>query len=172
MVARTVRSMTVRSMIAAVALFSLAACSESSATDPPPIPTPSPSPSLSAAQEIAWDRGAQAALRNSLAAALNFYTDAATYEGLDPGAIAEIEPSLAYLEGDRASSDDLTISIAVPTRAGGHVYGAAALSSSGRCFTIRDDRGEPEDETTYGVIHDGSACTGNAALSADADRWP
>jgi hypothetical protein len=161
MVRRITRSAAVAAMVA-----SAVACASDAASEQPIVPATSPSVSeASSAQEIAWDRAAQASLRNSLAAALTYYTDAASFDGLTPETIAEIEPSLAYVGAAEPSRDDLTLSVAVARK--GQIYAAAAMSGSGRCYTIRDDR----DHTTYGVIDDGSDCTGDAALDASQPTW-
>ncbi|HSL11988.1 MAG TPA: hypothetical protein VLA82_11800 [Actinomycetota bacterium] len=126
---------------------------------------------MSGAADIAADRSAQASLRTSLTAAVTYYTDAATYGGLTPGEIRTIEPDLDYVPGDAPSADDSTLSITVPPDGEGDVYAAAALPDSGMCFTIRDDRSK-ESATTFGVITDGSPCTGEAALLPAETRWP
>ena len=159
MVPRIARSMTVAAL-----LLAAAACASGATPEQAVVAVPSPSASISA-QDIAWDRSAQSSLRNSLAAALTHYTDAASYEGLTPETIAFIEPSFTYVEAEQPSTDDATLSVAVVRQ--GEVYAAAALSGSGRCFTIRDDR----ERTTHGVIEDGSACTGAAALDSADRTW-
>jgi hypothetical protein len=122
-------------------------------------------------QALVADRGAQASLRNSLAAARTYHADASTYEGLTPHEIGQIEPSLAYVRHGEPSTGEGVLSIAVPREGEGQVYAAAALSSSGTCFTIGDDRRE-ERGTSYGVVDDGVACTGDVALEAEDPNWP
>lgn len=66
-------------------------------------PAPSASPTLSPASE------AQSALRNALAAALTYYTDGATFVGLDPKTAESIEPSLIFNTSSTAVEGEISI---------------------------------------------------------------
>ncbi len=108
---------------------------------------------------------AQSSLRNSLAAAKTLFTDTDDYSGISVEAMAQIEPSLNYVDGSIASTGATEISIYTN---GSNVYAAAALSDSGTCLYVKDDA---TTGTTYGT-GPGSACTGqDAADSATAASW-
>jgi len=110
------------------------------------------------------DRGEDEAARSSLRAAANaaktVFLDHGSYEGLTPGGLASVEPSLTWVDG--ASPGPSTISVAsTPT-----AVGLAARSASGACFYLRDDA---SGGTTYGS---GATCTGAAALGgATSPSW-
>lgn len=112
-----------------------------------------------AARDIADDRSTQASLRNALVAAKTRFTDTGSYDDVTAADLSAIEPDLTYTDGP--SLDVRTISFDV---SGGRI-GLAALSSSGTCFTVRDD---PLTGVTYGS---GTTCTGTAALAAAAPSW-
>lgn len=154
---------------AIAAALVLLSCSGSGAT-PAAVPTPERSVPADVVETV-HDRAAQAALRSSLVAAISYFIDYDTYEGLTPALIVEIEPSLDYVGAERLSTDPAVVSITVPHDKAGMVYAAAVRSESGTCFAIRDDRAE-KDGTTYGVVGEGPSCTGKDALSASDDRWP
>ncbi len=102
------------------------------------------------------DALAQGTLRNALAAAKTLFTESGTYDGLGPADLAGVEPSRTYTDGP--STDPQTVSVAMQ----GSTAAMAAMSPSGTCFTIKDDA---DGGVTYGT---GTACTGQAALSAAA----
>jgi hypothetical protein len=116
---------------------------------------------VTAVQQIdhSQDAAAQSALRNAMVAAKTLFTDNGTYDGLGPGDLAGIEPSLTYVDGP--SPDARTVSVAMQ----GSVAGMAAMSPSGTCFYVKDDA---VGGVTFGS---GTVCTGQAALAAAGASW-
>jgi len=115
---------------------------------------------LAAAAE-AKDREAQSTLRNGLAAAKTAYTDTASYAGVTPEVLVQIEPSLTFISGPSTARN--TVSVAATDQS----IGLAAMSESGTCFWLRDD--ESGGGTAYGS---GAPCTGAAALAgATGPLW-
>jgi hypothetical protein len=105
------------------------------------------------------DAAAQTTLQGAMAAAKTIFLDDTSYAGMNPAALAEVEPSLTYTDGPSPALP--TISVAsTPT-----AVGLAVMSASGTCFYMKDDAAAG---TTYGS---GTTCTGQAALSAAAPSW-
>jgi hypothetical protein len=110
------------------------------------------------AADIASDRSAQSSVRNAVAAAKTAWTDASTYAGVTPEALAAIEPSLTFTSG--ASTADTVVSVAFADQEAG----IAALSTTGTCFWWHEAAGEQY----YGS---GTPCTGQAAFAAADPSW-
>lgn len=92
------------------------------------------------------DRVAQSDLRNTLAAALTYFTDGDTFVGFDPEQALLIEPSLEYDTSPLASVGIVSIrDVAVD-----HVL-LVTRSESGHVFCVADDR-TASGGTTYGTI--------------------
>jgi len=104
----------------------------------------------------ASDEVAQSGLLKSLAAATVIYTANDSYSGTTRKAMADVDPSLRYLDFDASSTGPSEISIGVCTQS--DCYVAAALSESGTCYYLRDDA---TDGTLFG--------TGDAALCSAVD---
>jgi hypothetical protein len=106
------------------------------------------------------DAAAQTTLQGAMAAAKTIFLDGSSYQGANPAAFAEVEPSLTYTDGPSAALG--TVSVAsTPT-----TVGLSVMSASGTCFYMKDDATAG---TTYGS---GLTCTGQAALSgAAAASW-
>jgi hypothetical protein len=115
--------------------------------------------------DIGPDAKAQADLRNATVAAKTMYTDGSTYKRADASAtgLVTVEPALCYVDGATASFPVNAVcesgsgSASVSVYASRNVWAAAAMSTSGVCWWIRD---EAAVGTTYGQ---GATCTGNAA---------
>jgi type IV pilus assembly protein PilA len=118
-------------------------------------------PTFLGARQRAQNRAAQSDLRNTIAAAKTWYTDADTYTGLTDVTIATIEPSLTYLPAASASTTaNQDTSVAV--NATGTVFGAARMSAAGNCYHITD----VATGATPGTFRNEDAtCTGNQALT-------
>ncbi|MEM9520704.1 MAG: discoidin domain-containing protein [Actinomycetota bacterium] len=102
-------------------------------------------PTYLGARARAQDRTAEATLRTGIATASAVFTDAASFTGADPTALAEAEPGFRYVDSTSISVDDMTLSVASSTD--GTVWGAAVRSDSGTCFFTRVDS---EGQTTSG----------------------
>lgn len=98
-----------------------------------------PSPTVS---EALPSEKAKASLRNTLVAALTYFTDGATFEGFDPAKATSIEPTVAFnsesaaIEGEVSIRDVTTQTLLLVTK-----------SSDGNVFCIAQVGGR----TTYGV---------------------
>jgi hypothetical protein len=115
---------------------------------------------LAEARVRAQDKGAQSDLRNALVAAKTMRIDAGTYADASTTALASIEPSLSYVEGEIISSPSTISAFAVDDE-----WAAARMSESGTCFWIKDSASTG---TTYGS---GLPCTGHAAMKAVGAGW-
>ncbi len=103
---------------------------------------------------------ARASLRNALSAALAIRDTRGSFAVATPDELGVVEPSLAYLPGDRESVSAVSVSV----HAEDGLFAAAARSADGTCYWIRDDGVEQ----TFGS---GTPCTGDAALAASGARW-
>lgn len=133
-------------------------------------------PTFLGARERAQDRAAQSSLRNALTAAKTIFTDNEDYADATVTELQASEPSLTFVDGATDSDDQNTVSVdsSDPDGIGNdHLFGAAALSNSGKCFFIRDNTRGPG--TQFGVDESDTApdnCDGATALgSADQDSW-
>ncbi len=124
-------------------------------------------PTFLGARERAQDRAAQSSLRNGLTGAKVIFTDSEDYGDANVTALQAAEPSLEFTEAE--STDQNMVSV---SSSASNLFGAAALSNSGKCFFIKDNTQGPG--TTYGVEDPSATCTGANALSgttADDDSW-
>jgi hypothetical protein len=109
----------------------------------------------SAASPADQDRDAQATLRNALVAAKTLYADRATYKGLSPAMLAEIEPNVAFVTSPKASSEKVSVRVEGPKR-----LVLVTRSASGNVFCIAD--AIEGAGVTYG--------TANATAAADCSQ--
>jgi len=100
-------------------------------------------PTFLGARERAQDRGAQSNLRNGLAAAKVWFTDAELYTGFTAAEGDIIEPSLTW-DDDGTAAPVGTVDIAIATATDMHLV---AQSASGTYFCVHD---ASPSGTTYG----------------------
>ncbi len=107
------------------------------------------------------DRGAQATLRNALAAALTAYTDAQSFDRVGPEQIGPIEPSLDFVGDVTATTGAVSINLAK-----GDSIVMSVMSGTGRPFCI----GHEADRTVYGTVD----AVGARSLDdcGDSPAWP
>jgi hypothetical protein len=110
----------------------------------------------------AGDLQAQSNLRLALQTAKTTLLDDATYGSAGYGQLSLLDPSLTYVDATQTSTGPNVVSV----EAGHGAWGAAALSSSGTCFYVRDVM---PGGTAYGS---GEVCTGQAAMGATASSFP
>ena len=141
-------------------------------------------PTFLGARKRAQDRGAQADLRNAIAAAKTAYTDVDNYSKATEAAadLPAIEPSLTFVAAGvaSASGNNFAVSVAVSNVAAGdsQVWAAARLSASGTCMYLKDVAATGgagagnTPGTWYGTDDTAPVCTGTQALaSATLTRW-
>jgi type IV pilus assembly protein PilA len=128
-------------------------------------------PTFLGARTRAQNRAAQSDLRNALVAAKTIYTDNSSYAlAIETAAtgLPSVEPSLNYVAAATASSV-ATPSLSVAATA--TTWGAARMSASATCYTIRDDAAVG---TRYGQNTTAASCTGtwaNTAANTAATSW-
>ncbi|MCU1458374.1 MAG: prepilin-type N-terminal cleavage/methylation protein [Actinomycetia bacterium] len=123
-------------------------------------------PTFLGARSRAQDKSAQSSLRNSLTAAKTIYTDSEDYSKATPAALLGVEPSLAFVDATTGSAGPKSVSVSATTS----VIAMAAVSSSGKCYVIRDNvgpasTGNPQG-TTFGTFTSNPA-TGACQPPAD-----
>ena len=118
-------------------------------------------PTFLGTQNKAKDRSAQSSLRNTVTAAKTIYTDGSTYVTATPAALLATEPSLTFAATDVASTKATDVSVNTTAT----VFYAAALSSSGECYYVKDDINAGTSYFKTGVAAD---CTGTKAAAATA----
>ena len=116
-------------------------------------------PTFLGARETAQERATQSNLRISQTTAMVVYTEYGDFDQINRTRLRQAEPSLTWLAGNIASTDDARLSVSV--NAAGDEFGAAALSDSGTCFYIRLREGG---STLYGESTT-ATCTGDSALT-------
>jgi hypothetical protein len=153
-----------RTVLAAVFLVCLAACSAGSTAQSQDLKA------LAAAQ----DQSAQSDLANTLMAAKIIYSGNASFSQADSSAsgLATSDPTLCYVGASTPSvatapkcesgQGDASISVA----ASDNTWSAARMSASGTCFWIKDDSSSG---TKFGS---GTPCTGVAAAGAASMAFP
>ncbi|HVL90757.1 MAG TPA: prepilin-type N-terminal cleavage/methylation domain-containing protein [Actinomycetota bacterium] len=99
-------------------------------------------PTFLGARKRAQDRAAQSNIRNAFTAEKTIYTDAQAYaahdddlDGSGSADLAEIEPSLTFVNTDPPTATGNTVSIVL---VGSTVY-VMGKSASGACFYLRDN---------------------------------
>jgi type IV pilus assembly protein PilA len=120
-------------------------------------------PTFLGARKRAQDAVAKTSLRNALAAANVMYTDNQSFAAADENAttgLPTVETSLTYSNTTTASTGAKVASLS----AAATTWGAAALSSSGTCFTIKVVA--PAMTVTYGSGATAANCTGTTAVGA------
>jgi type IV pilus assembly protein PilA len=104
-------------------------------------------PTLLGARTRAQDRAAQADLRGSLVAAKTMFSDGSTYGSADETAngLVKVETELCYVNqgtpsvASNAVCDSGTGASSISVAPNGTTsWAAARMSTSGRCFTLRD----------------------------------
>jgi type IV pilus assembly protein PilA len=116
-------------------------------------------PTFLGARNRANDRAAQSDLRNALAAAKVYFTDADTYAGFDNLDGEAIEPSLDFAVGGANSQDVVHIGTVTATEVAMYT-----LSASSQAFCIADSS-----TTAPGTVRgrDGSSTWANCFAAAD-----
>lgn len=131
-------------------------------------------PTFLGARTRAQDRAAQSSLRNALTSAKTIFTDNEDYAEATASALQETEPSLQFVTGSSTGQNEVSVASDDTASPAGrdNLFGAAALSNSGKCFYIRDNTAGPG--TQFGVDEDPDPadCTGTLALTlADGDAF-
>jgi hypothetical protein len=107
----------------------------------------------------AKDVQAQLTANQAVTAVQELYAERGSFQGVDPAALKQFEPSFTYTSGASTGPND----VSVAATAGG--VGVAVMSASGTCYFAYD--------TGSGIrFGTGSPCTGQAATSASAVGWP
>jgi type IV pilus assembly protein PilA len=128
-------------------------------------------PTFLGARTRAQNKAAQSDLRNALVAAKTIYTDSSAYTLADEVAatgLPSVEPSLDYVGSAVAST---VAAPAISVDAGTTDWGAARMSASATCYTLRDDAASG---TKYGQTTTAANCTGawaNVAANSGANAW-
>ncbi len=104
----------------------------------------------------AGDAQAQTNLRAALAAATTAFMDGGSFSSATATELSALEPSFEYVDSPAASTGPSVLSV----RAAEQAWGAAVLSSSGKCFYVRSVGGTQ----AYGT-GDADVCTGDAAMA-------
>lgn len=112
------------------------------------------------AQTVAFDREAQADLRNAMVAAKTHYTDGSTYAGFDPEVAEFIAPSLVWYANTSASPGVISINVATDDD-----VVLSTKSGSGQAFCIAEHDKLPGAGIYYGRMDafgatDAMSCTG------------
>jgi hypothetical protein len=110
------------------------------------------------------DTETQVALRRAIVASKTVEGDRGSLEGIELRDLASLDGSLCLVAGNLSAADGtcatgtgpVVVSVAFH---GPHAVAAAALSSSGTCFWVRDDGFRSQ----YGTV---AACSGAEALTA------
>jgi len=100
----------------------------------------------------AQDKAAESSLRNAVAASKVFFTDGATYTGLN-SSVAEIEPSLTWAGNEPATVGTISIDLADHG-----VFVLSTRSESGHLFCVGNDESSGD---TFGTV-DGYGATSAA----------
>src|SRR4051812_17728845 len=114
-------------------------------------------PTFLGARDRAHDKAAASDLRNAVAAAKTFYTDAATYTGFTTAAAMLIEPGLAWHVGGAAPTGS---NVNVESAAGQTLL-LTRFSESGTYFCAVDDgthATEHKGDTTYASVDTAAEC--------------
>jgi type IV pilus assembly protein PilA len=122
-------------------------------------------PTFLASRGKAQDRSAQSSLRNTLTAAKSLYTDSQDYSTVTQTAMQTAEPSLTYgASSSTASTGPTNVSLNGGST-GSKIFYAAALSSSGVCYYIKDDINAG---TTYAKLSTPATTTATTGCTAAA----
>ena len=121
-------------------------------------------PTFLASRGKAQDRSAQSSLRNALTAAKSLYTDSQDYSTVTTTAMGTAEPSLSYVASSAPSTKPTEVSFNGGST-GSKVFYAAALSSSGVCYYIKDD---VNGGTTYAKLSTPATTTATTGCTAAA----
>ena len=116
-------------------------------------------PTFLGARTRAQDKAAQSDLRNALVAAKTLYTDTSSYAGATATGLATVEPSLNYVA---AATDSTVAAPSVSVSAAPTIWGAARMSASGTCYTIKDTAAAG---TRFGSTATAADCDGAWAVA-------
>ena len=122
-------------------------------------------PTFLGARERAQNRAAQSNLRNGIAAAKVFFTDADTYSGFDAAEGATIEPSLTWVDGVGVALN--TVNTDLDAADPDNVILLQTLSASGSSFCLADNATGPG--IVRGADPAGGAFADYAACDAATD---
>jgi type IV pilus assembly protein PilA len=129
-------------------------------------------PTFLGARQRAQDRAAQSDLRNAVAAAKTYYTDADSYNPPTGSTIdaelSAIEPSLNFQPGTSGATDEVGVDVGPD----GQIFGAARLSASGTCFLVKDIASGANAGTWYTSTTGGSCdADATATVTGWASSW-
>ena len=120
-------------------------------------------PTFLGARTRAQNKAAQSDLRNALVAAKTMYTDTSSYalatESSATG-LPTVEPSLNYVA---AATDSTVAAPSVSVSAAPTIWGAARMSASGTCYTIKDTAAAG---TRFGSTATAADCDGAWAVAS------
>ena len=120
-------------------------------------------PTFLASRGKAQDKSSQSSLRNTVTAAKTLFTDSNDYATATSTALTAAEPSLKFNDSATASTAPTMVSVNGGTSTSTTFY-AAALSSSGKCYFIRDVAAAgTTGGTQYAVAPTGATCTTGTA---------
>jgi type IV pilus assembly protein PilA len=123
-------------------------------------------PTFLASRGKAQDRSAQSSLRNAVTAAKTLFTDSNDYSAATDTTLATAEPSLQFKAAGTASAGPTQVSVNGGSATSSTFY-AASLSSSNKCYMIRDVAvSGTTGGTMYAIAPSGTACTGTAAAGS------
>ena len=120
-------------------------------------------PTFLGARTRAQDRAAQSNLRNTLAAAKTLYTDSETYVSASASALGTAEPSLTFQAGASTAPNQISVTSPAATS-----FIAAAQSSSGKCFFIRDNT---TSGTDFGTLASGTCAPSSTGSATFSSKW-
>ena len=118
-------------------------------------------PTFLGARTRAQNKAAQSDLRNALVAAKTMYTDTSSYASANEAAtgLTSVEPSLTYIA---AATDSTVAAPSVSVSAAATTWGAARMSASGTCYTIKDTAAAG---TRFGSTTTAGNCDGTWAVA-------
>jgi type IV pilus assembly protein PilA len=117
-------------------------------------------PTFLGARTRADHRAAQSTLRNAVASAKAYFTDADTYVGLDAAKMTAAEPAIGFVANNAVSTGPNVISVLAVDAT---TFVEAALAKDGFCYGLKDHQAAG---VGAGTLYNGWA-SGGAACSAD-----
>lgn len=115
-------------------------------------------PTFLGARQRAQNRAAQSDLRNAMAAAKSYFTDADVYTGFNAAEGQAIEPSLTWVDNTDPAVGEVSVNAGSATQ-----VIMVALSASGTYFCIADD-------TNVGTTYDSGAAFTDVDTVAECDQ--
>ena len=129
-------------------------------------------PTFLGSRNRANDRAAQSSLRNALTAAKVVFTGSQDYTTVTASALQSEDPSLDIVAAGSDSTSAKVVSVRGDTAS---TFYAAAFSSAGTCFYIKDNSATGGPGTTYAQAAStaGAGCDADAAKAANpaATEW-